>query len=73
VLRELWQFLQVLVTSGNAVATICGSFNPCPSCANLGKDLNSVLAQYNILNEVQGVYMPASNQFFFLTTPSEAS
>jgi hypothetical protein len=60
-----------LVTSGNAVATICGSFNTWPNCADVGKDLNSVLAQCNMLNEVQGVYMPASNQFF-LTTPSGA-
>ncbi len=33
-------FCSPLVTSGNAVATICGSFNPCPNCADAGKDLN---------------------------------
>jgi hypothetical protein len=66
-------FCSVLATSGNAAATICGDFSPCPNCADVGNDLNQVLAQCNVLNEVQGVYSTdgTSEHLFYLTSNSE--
>lgn len=65
-------FCSVLITSGNAAATICGPFNYCPSCADVGNSLNAVLAQCNVLNEVQGVFSPdgTSEKLFYLTSAS---
>lgn len=66
-------FCSVLATSGNAAATICGDFSPCPNCADVGNDLNQVLAQCNDLNQVQGVYSTdgTSEHLFYLTSNSE--
>jgi hypothetical protein len=39
----------------------------------VGNDLNQVLAQCNVLNEVQGVYSPdgTSDELFYLTSASQ--
>jgi hypothetical protein len=39
----------------------------------VGNDLNQVLAQCNVLNEVQGIYSPdgTSDKLFYLTSASQ--
>jgi hypothetical protein len=65
-------FCTVVLTSGNAAASVCGN-NVCPNCADVGNDLDQVLAQCNVLNEVQGVYSPdgTSDELFYLTSASQ--
>jgi hypothetical protein len=60
-------FCTVVLTSGNGAASVC------PNCAELGNDLNQVLAQCNVLNEVQGIYSPdgTSDELFYLTSASQ--
>ncbi|KAH8941611.1 hypothetical protein BDL97_14G051200 [Sphagnum fallax] len=64
-------FCTVVLTSGNAAASVCGT-NVCPNCADVGNDLNEVLAQCNVLNEVEGVYSPdgTSDELYYLTSAS---
>jgi hypothetical protein len=66
-------FCTVVLTSGNAAASVCATNSVCPSCADVGNDLNQVLAQCNVLNEVQGVYSPdgTSDELFYLTSASQ--
>jgi hypothetical protein len=66
-------FCTVVLTSGNAAASVCGT-NVCPNCADVGNDLNEVLAQCNVLNEVEGVYSPdgTSDELYYLTSASTA-
>ncbi|CAK9204026.1 unnamed protein product [Sphagnum troendelagicum] len=66
-------FCTVVLTSGNAAASVCGT-NVCPNCADVGNDLNQVLAQCNVLNEVEGVYSPdgTSDELYYLTSASNA-
>lgn len=65
-------FCTVLLTSGNASATICGPVNYCPTCVDVGNSLNVVLSQCNVQNTVQGVYSPdgSSLQLFYITSAS---
>ncbi len=66
-------FCTVVLTSGNAAASVCATNNVCPNCADVGNDLSQVLAQCNVLNEVQGVYSPdgTSDELFYLTSASQ--
>jgi hypothetical protein len=66
-------FWTVVLTSGNAAASVCATNSVCPNCADVGNDLNQVLAQCNVLNEVQGVYSPdgTSDELFYLTSASQ--
>jgi hypothetical protein len=66
-------FCTVVLTSGNAAASVCATNSVCPNCADVGNDLNQVLAQCNVLNEVQGVYSPdgTSDELFYLTSASQ--
>jgi len=56
-------------TVGNSLATLCGSWSPCPSCADVSNNLNKVLSQCNRNSSVQGEYDPDdSDRQLFLTS-----
>jgi hypothetical protein len=62
---------------GPSCLTVSGAGAPfgdaTANCADVGNDLNQVLAQCNVLNEVQGVYSPdgTSDELFYLTSASQ--
>ncbi|CAM6083968.1 unnamed protein product [Calypogeia fissa] len=64
-------YCTVQVESGNAAATVCGATGICPKCADVGNDLNIVLADCNNNNYVEGVYSPDGGQtLYYLTSAS---